>query len=110
MGTPHLYVCFLSLFNLRLAKSTEDETGNIKYKAYKLILLKKGLETPKCRGTQIPSDMGTPLLYICFLSFFNFRLAKSTKDWTGKQNSKAYKVILLRKGLEMPKSRGYPNP
>ena len=102
--------CFLSFFNFRLAKSTKDWTGKQIYKAYKVIRLTKGLEMPKSRGTQIPSDMGTPLLYICLLSFFNFRLAKSTKDWTGKQNYKAYKVIRLTKGLEMPNSRGYPNP
>ena len=60
MGTPHLYVCFLSLFNFRLAKSTKDWTGKQNYKVYKVILLRKGWKCQNVGGTQIPSDMGTP--------------------------------------------------
>ena len=69
MGTPRSYVCFLSLFNLRLPKSTEELTAKQSYKAHKVILLRKGLETPNVGGTQILVIWVPPLIYLFLIVF-----------------------------------------
>ena len=55
--------------------------GQSKITKAKVILLRKGLDIWQYVGdTQIPSDMGTPFLYVYFLSFLKFKVAESTED------------------------------
>ena len=81
---PTYMFIFYRFFNSRQPNRLKIK-GRRKCTKYKVILLRKGLQTAVeiCQNvgdTQIPSDLGSPFLSVCLLSFLLFRVAKSTED------------------------------
>ena len=79
----YMFTCY-RFFNSRSLNRLKIKGGR-KLTKRKVILLSKGLETAVeiCQNvgdTQMPSDLGSPFLSVCLLSFLLFRVAKSTED------------------------------
>ena len=80
---PTYMFIFYRFFNSR--QPNRRLKGEEKCTKPKVIVQRKGLQTAVeiCQNvgdTQIPSDLGSPFLSVCLLSFLLFRVAKSTKE------------------------------
>ena len=66
----------------------------------KVILLRKRLEMPKCRGYLNPQEYGSPLLICLFAIVSLIQGSRNDRRLKGEENLQTLKLFLLRKGLE----------
>ena len=80
--------------------------GKAKLQMLKSFCLGKDQKCQNVGDTQIPSDMGTPFLYVFCYRFLNSGQPNRPK-MKGQSKLTKPKVILLQKGPETPKCWGY---